>query len=78
VEPGNCDVEVFRPQLEAAQVRAVPGERFRTSENAVDHTSAALIVSVGRGIKEKEDIGIVEEVREAPGAEIGGVPADLR
>jgi len=70
VAAGECDVEVFRPQLEATQVRAVPGERFRTSENTVDLSSAPLIVSVGRGIKEKENIGIVEEFAKALGAEL--------
>ncbi len=70
VPEGTCEVEEFRPQLEAAQVRAVPGERFRTSENTVDLSSAPLIVSVGRGIKEKENIGIVEEFADALGAEL--------
>jgi electron transfer flavoprotein alpha subunit len=70
VESGVCEVEVFRPQLDPATVRSVPGERFRLSEQTVDLSSASLIVSVGRGIKEKENLPVVEELARALGAEL--------
>jgi electron transfer flavoprotein alpha subunit len=63
-------VEVFRPQLDAAKIRSKPGERFRLSEQTVDLTSAPLIVSVGRGIKEKDNIPLVQELASAMGAEL--------
>jgi electron transfer flavoprotein alpha subunit len=70
VESGACEVEVFRPELDPSMIRSVPGERFRMSEQTVDLTSAPLIVSVGRGIKEKENLPIVEELARALGAEL--------
>ncbi len=70
VEAGACEVETFEPKLEAAMIRSVPGERFRVSEKSVDLTAAPLIVSVGRGIKEKENIPLVEELAQALGAEL--------
>lgn len=70
VESGSCEVEVFRPQLDATRIRSKPGERFRMSEQTVDLTSAPLIVSVGRGIKEKDNLPIVEALAEAMGAEL--------
>ncbi len=36
----------------------------------MDLTAAELIVSVGRGIKEKENIGMVEDLARAMGAEL--------
>jgi len=70
VPAGACEVEVFAPQLEPRQIRSVPGERFRLAERGVDLTTAAVIVSVGRGIKEKENLPVVEELAQALGAEL--------
>jgi len=70
VASGACAVEVFRPQLDAAKIRSKPGDRFRLSEQTVDLTSAPLIVSVGRGIKEKDNIPLVQELASAMGAEL--------
>jgi electron transfer flavoprotein alpha subunit len=63
-------VEVFTPELDAAKVRNRPGERFRESAQTVDLSSAPIIVSVGRGIGEQENIGVVEELATALGGEI--------
>ena len=70
VASSACAVEAFRPQLDAARIRSKPGERFRLSEQTVDLTSAPLIVSVGRGIKEKDNIPLVQELASAMGAEL--------
>jgi len=67
---GPEDVAVFTPQLEASQVRNRPSEPFRMAAQTVDLTSAPVIVSVGRGIKEKENIPLVEELAAALGAEL--------
>ncbi len=70
VEDGTSKVEPFAPELSADVIRAKPQEPFRESARAVDLTSADIIVSVGRGIKEKDNIPIVEELAKALGAEL--------
>ena len=68
VEPGSASVEVFTPRLTAP--RAHPEPPFREAARAVDLTSAELIVSVGRGIREKDNIALVEALAQALGAEL--------
>ena len=63
-------METFTPTLEPAQIRNKPGELFRESAQTVDLSAAPVIVSVGRGIGEQENIGIVEELAAALGAEL--------
>jgi electron transfer flavoprotein alpha subunit len=70
LEAGAAQVETFTPELSAAAVRTKPGEPFRESARAVDLTAAEIIVSVGRGIKEKDNIPIVEELAKAFGGEL--------
>jgi electron transfer flavoprotein alpha subunit len=70
--PGSCQVEVFTPQLDASTIRNKPEPPFRASEQTVDLSSADVIVSVGRGIKEKDNLPIVEEFAQALGAELAG------
>ena len=62
---------VFSPTIEAAQIRTRPGERFRGSAQTVDLGSAQRIVSVGRGIKDADNIPLVQELATALGAELG-------
>ena len=62
--------EVFTPELSASQIRNKPGERFRESSQTVDLTQAPVIVSVGRGIGEQDNLPIVEELAQALGAEL--------
>jgi electron transfer flavoprotein alpha subunit len=69
-EAGQAPVEDFRVELAAGAIRQRPEARFRESARAVDLTAAEMIVSVGRGIKEKENIGVVEELARALGAEL--------
>lgn len=70
VEAGSCEVENFSPRLEASQIRTKMHEPFQEAARAVDLSAAEIIVSVGRGIKEKENIAIVEELASALGAEL--------
>jgi electron transfer flavoprotein alpha subunit len=70
LQEGSASVENFAPDLNAGAIRAKPLEPFRESARAVDLTAAEIIVSVGRGIKEKENIPIVEELAKALGAEL--------
>lgn len=64
------EVKKFAPQLDASQVRTKPGEPFREAARTVDLGSAQVIVSVGRGIGEQDNLRIVEELASALGAEI--------
>jgi electron transfer flavoprotein alpha subunit len=70
LEAGSGIVEPFTPQLDASKIRQKPEAPFRESARAVDLTAAEIIVSVGRGIKEKDNIPVVEALAKALGAEL--------
>jgi len=70
LKPGTAPVETFTPDLAPAQVRTKPLELFRESARAVDLTAADIIVSVGRGIKDADNIAIVQKLADALGAEL--------
>lgn len=70
VESGAAPVETFAPALEASSIREKPEAPFRESARAVDLGAAEAIVSVGRGIGEKEKIPVVEDLARALGAEL--------
>ncbi len=70
LETGSSQVEVFVPELSPAQIRQTPEPSFLESTRAVDLTAAERIVSVGRGIGEKEKIAVVEELARAMDAEL--------
>jgi len=63
-------VEPFAITLDAAQIRTHPSQPFRESTQTVDLGSASIIVSVGRGIKEQENIPLVQALADALGAEL--------
>jgi electron transfer flavoprotein alpha subunit len=63
-------VETFAPELNASQIRQAPETPFRESARAVDLTAAEIIVSVGRGIGDKDKIPVVEDLARALGAEL--------
>jgi len=63
-------IETFAATIDAAQIRTRPGEPFRGSSQTVDLGSAQLIVSVGRGIKEAENLPLVQKLANALGAEL--------
>jgi electron transfer flavoprotein alpha subunit len=65
-------IEPLALKLEAAQVRTRPQEKFQESKRSVDLTQAEIIVAVGRGIKEPENLALVQKLAEALGAELGG------
>jgi electron transfer flavoprotein alpha subunit len=69
-EAGEAPVESFVPRLVAADIRTKPLERFREGERDVGLTAAEIVVSVGRGIKEAENIPVVEKLARALGAEL--------
>lgn len=70
IEAGTAEIETFTPSIDASAIRNKPAEPFRESTRAVDLTAADIIVSVGRGIKEKDNIPVVEELAKALSAEL--------
>jgi electron transfer flavoprotein alpha subunit len=65
---GSARVDTFSPSSAAS--RQVIEPPFREAARAVDLTGADIIVSVGRGIKEKENLPVVEALAQALGAEL--------
>ena len=70
VEAGAAEVREFVPKLEAGQIRTKAGELFRQAAQTVDLSAAQVIVSVGRGIGEQENLAMVEELAGALKAEL--------
>ena len=66
----GAPVYMFTPELAAAQIRVKPLELFRDAERAVDLGAAEIIVSVGRGIKEADNLPIVQKLAAVLGAEM--------
>jgi electron transfer flavoprotein alpha subunit len=67
---GDRPIEQFAIQLDPEQIRGKPEAPFREAQRSVDLSAAEVIVSVGRGIKEKENLPVVEDLAKALGAEL--------
>ena len=67
-EGASAQIETYSPSSTTS--RQAAEAPFRESARAVDLTAADIIVSVGRGIKEKENIPVVEALAQALGAEL--------
>ena len=67
---GTADVVAFEPQIDPAAIRTKPGDPFRGSAQTVDLGSAPLIVAVGRGIKEADNLSLVQDLAATLGAEL--------
>jgi len=70
VEAGTAPVEAIAVDLTPDRIRTRPSAPFRESAHTVDLSSAAVIVSVGRGIREAENIPLVQALADALGAEL--------
>jgi electron transfer flavoprotein alpha subunit len=70
VEAGTAPLHRFVPELERAQIRTKPRDPFREADRAVDLSGAQIIVSVGRGVKEAENIAVVQKLADVLGAEM--------
>jgi electron transfer flavoprotein alpha subunit len=68
IEAGSAPVEKFAPQLTPSRIK--PLDVFREAARAVDLTAAEIIVSVGRGIKEADNIPVVQKLADVLGAEL--------
>jgi electron transfer flavoprotein alpha subunit len=66
----SVEISTFVPQIDQGQIRTRPGEPFRDSAQTVDLGSAQRIVSVGRGIKDADNLQLVQELATALDAEL--------
>jgi electron transfer flavoprotein alpha subunit len=57
-------------EIEPSQIRSKPEAPYQEVGRSVDLGAAEMIVSVGRGIKEKDNLSIVEDLARALGAEL--------
>jgi electron transfer flavoprotein alpha subunit len=67
---GSSAIERFIPRLDASEIRTRPGERMRAAQAEVDLTGAAIIVAVGRGIRDASNLSVARELADALGAEL--------
>ena len=68
VAAGNTQVEMV--SATTGTIRTHPEAPFKEAQAAVDLTQAAIIVSVGRGIKEQKNIEIAQALADALGGEL--------
>jgi len=68
--PAPAPVETFNVEIAEGVVRNQPQEVFKEAKQAVDLTQAAIIVSVGRGIKEQKNVELAKQLADALGGEI--------
>ena len=62
---GAAPVERVEVSLTSGQVRMRPQEPFQEAKGGVDLSAAPVIVSVGRGIKDPENIPLAEALAKA-------------
>jgi len=67
---GKGEVKKAEVKLSADQVRSQPEEPFREAKQAVDLSQAEIIVAVGRGIKEKDNLKLGEKLASLLGGEL--------
>jgi len=63
-------IGIFTPTLDPSKIRTRPSQPWRGGAQSVDLGSAQRIVSVGRGIKDAENIPMVRELATALDAEL--------
>ncbi len=63
-------IEPIAIDLTPTQIRTTPSAPFRESAHTLDLAAAPVIVSVGRGIREQENIPLVQALADALGAEL--------
>jgi len=63
-------VETVNVEVPAAALRNKPEAAFKEAKQAVDLTQAAIIVAVGRGIKEQKNIELAQQLASALGGEL--------
>ena len=71
-QPGaeSHPIEKMDVQLDPLHIRSKPGAPFREAQRSVDLGAAEMIVSVGRGIKDKDNLKLVQDLADCLGAEL--------
>jgi len=69
---GPAQIETFSTKIDPYKVRTKPLERFKEAKGALDLSQAEFIVAVGRGIKDQENLPLIQKLAEALGAEVAG------
>lgn len=64
-------IETLPVEIDPSQLRTRPEAAFRELKGEVDLSAAEIIVSVGRGIKNQENIELARELAKAIGGELG-------
>jgi electron transfer flavoprotein alpha subunit len=67
---GPAAITIFSPNIDATQIRTKPSEPYRDATQTVDLGSAQRIVSVGRGIKDAQNLSLAQDLATALGAEL--------
>jgi electron transfer flavoprotein alpha subunit len=70
IEAGSAPRQSRSSRRSSRPAASKPLDLFREAQRAVDLTAAEIIVSVGRGIKEADNIPIVQKLADALGAEL--------
>lgn len=67
---GSAAIRALATEVGSVEIRWTAEERFKEVKGAVDLSAAPRIVSVGRGIKGEENLGLVRDLAEALDAEV--------
>jgi electron transfer flavoprotein alpha subunit len=70
LEKGSANVQAIEVNLDSSAIRQKPDAPYREVARALDLTAADIIVAVGRGIKEQDNLSLVEELAQAIGGEL--------
>lgn len=71
LEKGSANIVLREVDLSAVRFQRKTLETLEMTKKKVDLSQAEVIVGVGRGVKQQENMAIVEELAQALGAEIG-------
>lgn len=67
---GSASASIETMAVEVGEVRMKPEAPFQEVKQAVDLTKASIIVAIGRGIKNKDNIALAEQLAAALGGDI--------
>ncbi|KAA3614619.1 MAG: electron transfer flavoprotein subunit alpha/FixB family protein [Calditrichaeota bacterium] len=71
LESGSGAVEDFAVEIDTADIRTTVLESFEGTKKDVDLAASDIILAIGRGLKEEDNLEMAEELASALGADIG-------